>query len=121
VITSGYTYTNGTCGSDDADCEPNTKMCNYLKNNWAIEIDTNGRITSNVITRDSSLESMIYTWHNFGNSLYFAITTFTTLGYGDLSPKSIWDKWVASVEVFLGYVVLGLVLSVLAEKIARRS
>jgi hypothetical protein len=37
----------------------------------------------------------------FGNTLYFTIITFTTVGYGDITPLS-WMKMVASFESFLG-------------------
>jgi len=52
---------------------------------------------------------------------YFSIVTFTTLGYGDVTPKNVWGELAASTEVIIGYLNLGLLLSVLSEKIARRS
>ena len=53
---------------------------------------------------------------------YFSVVTYTTLGFGDMSPKGhIWGEIVVTTEVVLGYSTLGLLLSVLAEKIARRA
>jgi uncharacterized protein YjbI with pentapeptide repeats len=52
---------------------------------------------------------------------YFSIVTFTTLGFGDVRPKSIGGELLASSEVIIGYMTLGLLLAVLAEKLARRS
>ncbi|MDR3416779.1 MAG: pentapeptide repeat-containing protein [Nevskia sp.] len=52
---------------------------------------------------------------------YFSIVTYTTLGFGDLRPANLYGEIVVSVEVVLGYVTLGLLLAVLAEKLARRS
>lgn len=52
---------------------------------------------------------------------YFSIVTFTTLGFGDVKPNSLGGELLASSEVIVGYMTLGLLLAVLAEKIARRS
>ena len=54
---------------------------------------------------------------------YFSIVTFTTLGFGDLTPKpGCWQAqlWVMA-EVILGYIMLGGLISILANKLARRS
>ena len=53
--------------------------------------------------------------------LYFSLVTFTTLGYGDNIPASLPAQVIAGLEVILGYVALGGLLSILANKIARRS
>jgi Ion channel len=47
--------------------------------------------------------------------------TFTTLGFGDIAPKNLVGKLIVSLEVILGYAVLGLLISVLADKVVRRS
>ena len=52
---------------------------------------------------------------------YFSIVTYTTLGFGDVTPKSLPGELIVSSEVIVGYMTLGLLLSVLAEKVARRS
>ena len=52
---------------------------------------------------------------------YFSIVTYTTLGFGDVVPASAIGEIIVSTEVILGYVTLGLLLAVLAEKVARRS
>ena len=52
---------------------------------------------------------------------YFSIVTYTTLGFGDVKPKTLIGELVVSSEVILGYTTLGLLLSVLAQNIARRS
>lgn len=46
----------------------------------------------------------------FGDSFYFSTITFTTLGYGDLSPLS-WLKIVSSVEAFLGVINMGFLIA----------
>lgn len=58
------------------------------------------------------------TWFTY---FYFSIVTFTTLGFGDVVPKNVLGEILLSVEVVLGYVMLGGLVSMLATKLARRS
>lgn len=53
--------------------------------------------------------------------LYHSVVTMTTLGYGDIIPVSTGAKVVAMLEVFLGYVMLGGLLSIFSNKMARRA
>ena len=53
--------------------------------------------------------------------LYFSIVTFTTLGYGDVLPASGFAQFLVVTEVIFGYVGLGGLLSILANKMARRA
>ena len=53
--------------------------------------------------------------------LYHSVVTMTTLGYGDIIPVSTGAKVVAMFEVFLGYVMLGGLLSIFSNKMARRA
>ena len=55
------------------------------------------------------------------SAFYFSITTYMTLGLGDVHPKTHWGELVVACEVTLGYLTLGLLLAVLADKLARRS
>jgi len=52
---------------------------------------------------------------------YYSIVTYTTLGFGDVTPLNWGGEIVVVSEVVLGYVTLGLLLSILANKVARRS
>lgn len=52
---------------------------------------------------------------------YYSIVTYTTLGFGDVTPRSWVGEVIVVSEVVLGYVTLGLLLSILANKVARRS
>ncbi len=52
---------------------------------------------------------------------YYSIVTYTTLGFGDITPKHWLGEIVVVSEVVLGYLTLGLLLSILANKVARRS
>ena len=54
---------------------------------------------------------------------YYSIITFTTLGFGDITPKITlwWLQMIVTLEVILGYVMLGGLISIFANKLARRA
>ncbi len=58
---------------------------------------------------------------NFKTMIYYSVVTFTTLGFGDITPIKHEAAWWVMSEVILGYVMLGGLISILANKIARRS
>ncbi len=53
-------------------------------------------------------------------SFYYSVVTFTTLGFGDIVPKTDPAAFWVALEVALGYVMLGGLISIFAVKIARR-
>jgi uncharacterized protein YjbI with pentapeptide repeats len=53
--------------------------------------------------------------------IYYSVVTFTTLGFGDITPKPGWLQFWVMLEVSLGYIMLGGLISILANKLARRS
>lgn len=53
--------------------------------------------------------------------IYHSIVTMTTLGYGDVIPMSIPAQIVVSLQVLSGYVMLGGLLAILTNKLARRA
>jgi len=57
----------------------------------------------------------------FWNLMYYSAVTFTTLGFGDIAPASLAARFCVMVEVVAGYVMLGGLISILANKVARRS
>lgn len=52
--------------------------------------------------------------------LYFSVVTMTTLGFGDVVPKTLAGQIVAMLEVSTGYMMLGGLLSIFSNKLARR-
>jgi hypothetical protein len=52
---------------------------------------------------------------------YYSIVTYTKLGFGYLQPKHWIGEILLVLEGTLGYVTLGLLLSILASRVARRS
>lgn len=53
--------------------------------------------------------------------LYFSVVTITTLGYGDALPKSLVAQILVMLEVAVGYMMLGGVLSIFATRMGRRA
>ena len=62
-----------------------------------------------------------YDPRNWAPMLYYSVVTFTTLGFGDIIPKSQEAAWWIMAEVVLGYFMLGGLITILATKLARRS
>ena len=57
---------------------------------------------------------------NLLTMFYYSVVTFTTLGFGDIIPKtSIAALWVTA-EVILGYIMLGGLITIFASKLSRR-
>lgn len=57
----------------------------------------------------------------FFSPYYFSIVTFTTLGFGDVLPLNWIGEIVVTIEVILGYIMLGGLISILSDKLSRRS
>ncbi len=57
----------------------------------------------------------------FLSPIYYSVVTLTTLGYGDIVPASTAAQVIAILEVSLGYTMLGGLLSILSNKMARRA
>jgi len=58
------------------------------------------------------------TWFS---GIYYSVVTITTLGYGDVLPASFIGQIVAIAEVISGYVMLGGLISIFSNKVARRA
>ncbi len=52
--------------------------------------------------------------------IYYSLVTLSTLGYGDIVPITPMARFVTLLEVTIGYVMLGGLLSIFANKMARR-
>ncbi len=56
-------------------------------------------------------EPDVLTW------FYFSVVTFTTLGFGDVTPIGWVGELVVMIEVILGYIGLGGLITIFATKI----
>jgi hypothetical protein len=52
---------------------------------------------------------------------YYSVVTFTTLGFGDVTPITTGASVLVTIEVILGYLMLGGLISIFANKFARRA
>ncbi|QIR06179.1 MULTISPECIES: ion channel [Salinivibrio] len=52
------------------------------------------------------------------NAVYFSVVTFTTLGYGDISPHGV-ARFIAAFEAFLGSFTMALFVVVFVKKMTR--
>ena len=50
-------------------------------------------------------------------ALYWAVTTLTTIGYGDITPKSTLEQWTAMVAMAAGAFLFGMLLGTLSAQI----
>lgn len=65
-------------------------------------------------------EVISFSWPGI-SFFYYSIVTFTTLGFGDIVPKIPILQIIVMLEVIAGYIMLGGLISILANKLARRS
>jgi len=53
--------------------------------------------------------------------IYYSVVTFTTLGFGDIVPRTSEAAIWVMIEVIIGYIMLGGLISIFSTKLARRS
>jgi voltage-gated potassium channel len=54
-------------------------------------------------------------------SIYWAIVTLTTVGYGDLSPKTPLGKTLASIVMILGYAIIAVPTGIVTAELSRKA
>lgn len=79
-----------------------------------------------VITIATILGSFMYVIegeaHGFTSiplSIYWAVVTMTTVGYGDLVPATVWGKMLASFIMVLGYSIIAIPTGIVSVEIAQ--
>ncbi|MGL5328605.1 MAG: potassium channel family protein, partial [Peptostreptococcaceae bacterium] len=81
-----------------------------------ISVDGNMISYTNVFSQGILFENLN---EDFMNSLYFSIVTFTTVGYGDITPVGFVSVFLSGVEMLLGVTMVGIWTATLARKITR--
>ena len=74
-----------------------------------------GPETLNLMSFENSVKDNVI---SFLNALYFSVVTFTTLGYGDLTPIGF-SRLIAASEAFIGSFTLALFVVVFVKKMTR--
>lgn len=54
-------------------------------------------------------------------SVYWAIVTLTTVGYGDIAPQSVAGQFVASLIMILGYAIIAIPTGIITSEMTRAS
>jgi len=54
-------------------------------------------------------------------SVYWAIVTLTTVGYGDITPTSVAGQFVASIIMILGYAIIAIPTGIITSEMTRAS
>ncbi len=57
-------------------------------------------------------------WH-FSDAFYFSVQTFSTIGYGAMSPTSLYTHTLVTIEAFIGLVSAALVTGIIFAKFSR--
>ncbi len=70
---------------------------------------------------DFNAEKLKDTKPGIKSYLYYSVVTLTTLGFGDIIPLNNRARLVVGTEVGMGYLMLGGLISIFANKLARRS
>ena len=53
-------------------------------------------------------------------SIYWAIVTLTTVGYGDIAPGTDFGKFIASIVMILGYTIIAVPTGIIASELSRQ-
>jgi voltage-gated potassium channel len=57
-------------------------------------------------------------FHSIPDSIYWAIVTITTVGYGDISPVTPLGKFIASIIMFIGYGIIAVPTGIVTTEMA---
>ena len=83
--------------------------CFYLISIFALKFYSLGPDYFSVPHLEFSISSMYY----------YSVVTFTTLGFGDIIPRNATAAWWMVTEVFSGYMMLGGLVAIFGQRLAR--
>ena len=68
-----------------------------------------------VLTEET--EAQVEMWLRYRVALYWAVTTLTTIGYGDITPTTLVEQWTAMFAMAAGAFLFGMLLGTLSAQI----
>ena len=60
-------------------------------------------------------------FHSIPESIYWAIVTITTVGYGDIYPVTSWGKLIASLIMFIGYGIIAVPTGIVTTEMVMKA
>ena len=91
---------------------------NWFQGSFHVPADTSQTCPFHVPADTNPIKELGF---NFWTMTYYSIVTFTTLGFGDITPKTTGAMIAVTIEVIVGYIMLGGLISIFANKLARRA
>lgn len=85
---------------------------------FAVLYGLTGIMQNGELIQISTQQTLPQNFSNFISSLYFSIVTFTTLGYGDISPIGL-SRFIAAIEACTGSFTIALFVVVFVKRMAR--
>lgn len=96
-------------------------LLNALKSSFSKIVVFIGSVLSIVVIMGSIMfliEGPENGFINIPKSMYWAIVTLTTVGYGDVAPKTVLGQTIASIIMLLGYGIIAVPTGILSAEIA---
>ena len=59
-------------------------------------------------------------FNNIADSIYWAIITLTTVGYGNIVPETVAGKFLAAFVMILGYAVIAVPTGIVSAEMAKQ-
>jgi len=58
-------------------------------------------------------------WKDYFTPFYFSVVTYSTLGFGDITPTNKTGRVFVTIEVLIGYIMLGGLIAIFTKKLIR--
>ena len=65
------------------------------------------------------IEGEEHGFESIPRSIYWAIVTLTTVGYGDIAPQTVTGQFIASLVMILGYGIIAVPTGIVTAELAR--
>lgn len=66
------------------------------------------------------IEGPVHGFSSIPKSIYWAIVTLTTVGYGDIAPQTFWGQAMASIIMILGYSIIAVPTGIITVEMTRQ-